>query len=203
MKSIILAFVCGTILVVTGCSQVQPRKASNFGGPEIFPYTKDNYYYGLADKSGNIIIEPQFNFYENYKPKAQIYKFNKTDGCYFASALGNVIGPFEDCRVLGDKHLIIQKNEKWALYKYREDVILGDKITDFEFDIIGEYINGLANFRKGSQKGLLDEEGKPYLITNKQINSSVSKNDNDGFSEGMISFLEDRKSTRLNSSHRL
>ncbi|HEY8400214.1 MAG TPA: WG repeat-containing protein, partial [Cytophagaceae bacterium] len=151
---------------------------------------KRNYKWGFIDSKGEIKINPQFDYVQEFEGRYSKVLIAHKQG--LIDTTGNLIIPaqYEELRVLKDSLFTYKKGNYWGLINiYNEELLSAkfDQIDTFRFPLLKLVLNnksGLYNYRKDLLLTPIYDTIKPlnseltYIINeNKQgvVNDSLSK----------------------------
>ena len=152
--------------------------------PEKFWFSEmdseKNYKYGYIDKSGQVIVEPQFDYTYHFSEGLARIKLDDKYG-YINKHGTVVIKPnFDDARNFHEGLAAVEISNKWGFVNKK-----GVMVIEPQFDFPNNFSDGLIPVMIEGKIGYMDMMGQ--LIVNPQFESASS------FSEGLASVEADGK----------
>lgn len=160
MKTFLILLFLLPFINISGYSQNAHIRNDMSIKPNKLYKIKVNGKYGLINKRGEIIVEPQFSFLENERGRFwKARSGNDRDGYFVLNDSGEILNDktFDEV-VLGychEEELIgVKSDDKWGYLNNN-----GDLVIPYQFDRIQHFMDGFAVVTKDQVEGFINKEG--------------------------------------------
>lgn len=162
MKTKILFTIC---LLLFGAMVMQAQELTKFKG--------NNHKYGFKDQNGKVIIEPQYDYAEDFSEGLGAVNigggltYGNTGKWGFIDKTGKVVIPIEFENVgrktkFSEGLVFLRSNNKYGAIDKT-----GKKIIPFKYDKINDFKDGIAVVKMGNYYGCVDRTGKEIISPTK------------------------------------